>query len=243
MLPKASQASVIAAQLTAVFAFTAAIPAYAGSSDIAAVGAVESADCRTRTVRVLGITFAARSAGSIAAVCGAGSTSGLRYASVRGSVEPDGSIRLIRLESLSVGQYVPGATPVYLSGPISVLRLELGTIGISGALVASLPIDAAKGSVIEALGTQPVIGGVILPATIRVLASAESENAGSSVDSSIGSGASVNSSIGSGTSVNSSIGSGASVNSSIGSGTSVNSSIGSGTSVMSSIGSGTSANQ
>ena len=238
MLPKPSKAPALAARLTAVFALAAAASAHSGSPDIAAVGAIESADCRARTVKVLGITFAAKSAGSIAAVCASASSSGLRYVSISGSIQPDKSISLTKLVSLSVGQYVPGATPVYLSGPISAWRIELGTIGVSGATVISALIDSADGKVVETLGTQPLIGGVILPVTIRLLPKSENVNAGAGSDSSIGSGTSLNSSIGSGKSLNSSIGSGTSLNSSIGSGKSVDSSIGSGTSLNSSIGSG-----
>jgi len=252
MLLKASQSAVLLTRLAVLSALVVADPAYAGSSGIAAVGAVETVDCRRGTIKVLGITFAATNAGSIAAACDPEIAYGLHYVSIKGSIEADGSIKLNDLVSLSAGQYVPGATSVYLSGPISVSQLKLGMVGIGGAIVASAWEDYSEGSVVETLGTQPVLGGVILADKVRFLPSSEPEKdrasikssigSGSSVNSSIGSGVGINSSIGSGRSLNSSIGSGFSLNSSIGSGVSVNSSIGSGRSLSSSIGSGTSAN-
>jgi len=238
MLLKASQSTVLLSRLTALIALAASVPAYSGGSDISAVGAVEASDCRARTIKVLGITFAANDAGSIAAACAPETAYGLHYVSVTGSVETDGTIKLHELASLSVGQYVPGATSIYLSGPISVSRLRLGLVGISGATIAAAWGDYSEGSFVEMLGTQPVLGGVILADKMRAIASFESENDRASLDSSIGSGSSISSSIGSGTSLNSSIGSGISLNSSIGSGRSTNSSIGSGISVNSSLGSG-----
>ena len=242
MLLKAPQSTVLFNRLAALFALALVVPAYAGSSDISAVGAIETADCHARTIKVLGITFAATNAGSIAAACEPENAYGLHYVSITGDIEADGSIKLNELVSLSIGQYVPGVTSVYLSGPVSVSRLKLGIVGISEATVASAPENYAEGSIVETLGTQPVLGGVILADTMRPLAKSEPQNARINLDSSIGSGFSINSSIVSGTSVNSSIGSGKSVNSSIGSGISVNSSIGSGKSINSSIGSGISVN-
>jgi len=242
MLLKASQSTGLFTWLTALFVLTVAFPSYAGSSDIAAVGAIEATDCRARTIRVLGITFVATNAGSIAAACDPEAAFGIHYVSVAGSVETDGSVKLNELVSLSVGQYVPGATSIYLSGPVSVSRLRLGLVGISGATIASAWGDHSEGSIVETLGTQPVLGGVILAEKMRVLANSGPEKDLASLDSSIGSGSSISSSIGSGSSLNSSIGSGIGVSSSIGSDKSINSSIGSGISVNSSIGSGRSVN-
>jgi uncharacterized protein YjbI with pentapeptide repeats len=257
VLLKASQLSLLAAPLATLIALAAA-PAHSEDSYVQAVGPIEATDCRARTVTVLGITFAAIDAGGRDAVCRAASTSGLRYVSIAGQIRSAGSISLTKLVSLSVGQYVPGATPVYLSGPVTQLRLDLGTVGVAGAVIGSASGDARVGSLIEAAGTQPLIGGEILPTTVRVLRQFEpvsslepvtsGENlhsafgSGVSADSAIGSGTSLNSAIGSGTSINSAIGSGKSLNSAIGSGVSVDSIIGSGSSLNSAIGSGTSVN-
>ena len=238
MLLKANQSTALTARLAALIGLIAVVPAHSGGAEISVVGAIEAVNCQAGTLQVLGITFAATDAGVGAAVCRTGSPIDLRFVSASGSVRPDGTIALSKLVGLSAGQYVPGATPIYIRGTISDSNASSGIAVLSGAVVSLAGSDLAKGSVVEILGTQPALGGVVLPITIQVVDAQTGETEDSVSTSSIGSGVSVKSSIGSGTSVNSSIGSGTSVNSSIGSGVSVNSSIGSGTSVKSSIGSG-----
>ena len=242
MLPEANQRRSLVASIVTLFALTAPATVFAGSFDIAAVGAIEKTNCRARTVTVLGITFEARDAEGIAAVCGANSLAGLPYVSITGRIGADSAVRLTKLVTLSVGQYVPGATQVYLMGPVSLSRSSVGTVDISGATVSLDRSDVVAGDIVETHGIQPVLGGGLLPVVVRVTSLDSSIGSGASTNSSIGSGKSTNSSIGSGSSTNSSIGSGLSTNSSIGSGKNLNSSIGSGKSTNSSIGSGASAN-
>lgn len=255
MLLKASQPMASIARFAAVIGLIAAHPAVAGNSIVSAIGIVESANCEEQSIKILGVTFAANDAGNAAAICGAEGSAGLSYVSAIGTTTSNGSIILTRLTRLSSGDYVPGATPVYLTGSISESRVEFGEAVLSGAVISLGTVDLQFGNVVEVLGTQPVIGGVILPTTVRVVDSVvddysvdsgtgtrSSIGSGTSTFSSIGSGSSTRSSIGSGTSTNSSIGSGISTRSSIGSGRTSNSSIGSGTNANSSLGSGASAN-
>jgi hypothetical protein len=240
MLPKASKPAILAAQIAALIGLIAANPSQANDAEIAVVGAIEAADCTARTIKILGVVFAANDVGTAAAICRVGQPVGLQYVSATGIAGLAGPVRITRLTTLSADRYVPGATAVFLSGSISEARVGSGDVVVSGAIVSLAGLELKAGTVVEVLGTQPVLGGVVLPANIRVLES--SIGSGSSLNSSIGSGSSLNSSIGSGFRLNSSIGSGSSVNSSIGSGSSLNSSIGSGSSVNSSIGSGSSLN-
>jgi len=211
MLLKASWQIAAVARVAALIGLIVALPIEAGESVVSAIGVVESVDCQARTIKILGITFAAKDADVAAAICGAAGSAGLRYVSASGTAKSSGSVVLSKLTTLSSGNYVPGATPVYLAGLISEARVKSGEIVLNGAIVSLPTVDAKSGSKVEILGTQPLLGGLILPITVRV-----------------GSGVSTNSSIGSGVSLNSSIGSGGSTNSSIGSGVSLNSSIGSG---------------
>ena len=231
MLLKASWQIAAVARVAALIGLIVALPIEAGESVVSAIGVVESVDCQARTIKILGITFAAKDADVAAAICGAAGSAGLRYVSASGTAKSSGSVVLSKLTTLSSGNYVPGATPVYLAGIISEARVKSGEIVLSGAIVSLPTVDAKSGSKVEILGTQPLLGGVILPNAVRV-------GSGVSTDSSIGSGASLNSSIGSGKTIDSSIGSGTSLNSSIGSGKTIDSSIGSGASLNSSIGSG-----
>jgi hypothetical protein len=244
MLLKASRQIATVARATTLIAFFVALPVEAGEPVVSAIGVVESVDCQSQTIKILGITFAANDADNAAAICGAVGSVGLRYVSASGTTKSSGSIVLSKLTTLSSGSYVPGATPVYLAGLISEARVNSGEIVLSGAIVSLPTVDAKSGSNVEILGTQPLLGGLILPTTVRVAESFGLDRAVSAADSSIGSGFSftTNSSIGSGVRTNSSIGSGISKNSSIGSGLSTNSSIGSGITTNSSIGSGLSTN-
>jgi hypothetical protein len=238
MLPKATQQVASAARFAALIGLIAGTHVFAGSSEISAVGAVEAADCKAGTLRILGVTFAATDAGASAAICGIGNPLDVHYVSVTGTISADGSVVLRGLTSLSSGTYVPGATPVYLSGSVSKVSAGSGDAELSGATVYVGTSDLSVGSVVEILGTQPAFGSIILPTIVRVIEAIDEDVAFASTDSSIGSGTSTRSSIGSGISTNSSIGSGVSTRSSIGSGISTSSSIGSGVSTGSSIGSG-----
>jgi trimeric autotransporter adhesin len=240
MLPKASKQIALVAHLAALIGLVAVNNSHAGDSEFSVVGAVESADCNGRTVKILGVVFAANDAVTAAAVCSTGRRVGLRYVSASGVAGPTGRVLLTRLTSLSTDRYVPGATAVYLSGSVSEIRIGTGDVVLSGAVVSLGGTELKVGSVVEILGTQPVLSGVVLPTAVRI--ADRSNGPAADLDSSIGSGFNLNSSIGSGSNLNSSIGSGSSLNSSIGSGVSLNSSIGSGSSVSSSIGSGSSLN-
>ncbi|MEO8019814.1 MAG: hypothetical protein ABI769_18550, partial [Pseudomonadota bacterium] len=197
MLLKAVPSRVLAGPVVALIWLVGVVPAYSGDNSISVVGAIESVGCKARTIKVLGITFAAIDAGNAAAICRSGNPADLSFVAVTGTVGPTGNVQLTKIVGLSANQYVPGATPVYLRGRISGLDLSTGAVFLSGAVVSQASADLGQGSVVEILGTQPTIGGVVLPATIRKIDAYVEE----SVNSSIGSGASVNSSIGSGASL------------------------------------------
>jgi hypothetical protein len=158
----------------------------AQASEISAVGPLEGADCPSGVIQVLGITFRAADAAGLAAVCAAGATSELPYVSITGLATSDSTVRLSKLTVLSKGQYVPGASPVYVRGAITRTRLAVGEVVLSGASIRGVPSDFRE-TAVEVLGTQPVLGGVILANSIGALQSAPSAEL-KTIDSSTGSG-------------------------------------------------------
>jgi hypothetical protein len=216
------------------------------SSEIALVGPIERVDCKASTLQILGVRLFASDAKSARLICSLQVSSGTRLVSAQGLTDGANVVQLKSLQLLAKSAYVAGATNVYVRGYVSEVSLTLGVASISGAIFDSSYALPTAGSLVEVAGTQPVLGGTIVPLLVNILSQPvqtdSSIGSGANANSSIGSGVSFNSSIGSGVDANSSIGSGVSLNSSIGSGVVANSSIGSGVSLNSSIGSGVVAN-
>lgn len=158
----------------------------AQASEISAVGPLEAVDCRSGTVQVLGIKFRSVDSTGLNAVCTAGLPSELSYVAITGATQAGSSPRLVKLSVVSKGQYVPGATPVYVRGEVTTTRISRGEIGLSGATVQGVSGDLSAAAV-EVLGTQPLIGGAILAASINTIAPASSDSS-FVIDSSTGSG-------------------------------------------------------
>lgn len=211
------------------------------ASDFAVVGPVESVDCKASSVRVLGISFIARDAKTSTVLCSLGVSASPRYVSLQGSKDAAGNVHLDKLQLVAKVSYVAGATPVYVRGQVSERSVDRGLVSIGGAIVDASFALPEIGSGVEVVGTQPLRGGVILPATFNV---STNSSLGSGVvsNSSLGSGVTTNSSLGSGLTINSSLGSGITTNSSLGSGIAINSSLGSGIATNSSLGSGVATN-
>jgi len=244
MLPKASSLETRSKKFVGAL-LIAAISASAGASEISVVGPIEAVDCRAQTIRILGVSFAADAAAT-AALCESGAFSVSSYVSATGEVDSTGGIRLHKLAAVPSISYVPGASPVYIRGAVSIANPSTGEISLNGALIDSQSVSPSLGSIVEILGTQPLPNGSVLPLSIRVvegkLANDSSVGSGSAINSSVGSGASLMSSVGSGAAKNSSVGSGVALMSSVGSGAAKNSSVGSGVALMSSVGSGAAKN-
>ncbi|HLA71279.1 MAG TPA: hypothetical protein VK624_07180 [Steroidobacteraceae bacterium] len=244
MLPKASSLLARSKKFVGVL-LIAAVPVNAVANEIAVVGPIEEVNCLAQTVKILGVRFAA-DAVATATLCESGAFSVSSYVSATGEVDSTGGIRLRNLTAVPSTLYVPGASPVYVRGEVSIANPSTGEISLNGALIDSQSASASLGSIVEILGTQPLPNGSVLPLSLRVvvekLTNDSSVGSGSEVNSSVGSGAALMSSVGSGTAKNSSVGSGAALMSSVGSGAAKNSSVGSGAALMSSVGSGTAKN-
>ena len=96
------------------------------------------------------------------------------------------------------GQYVQGASKVYLRGPIGSRNQELGVISIGSAVLdtssfaSRAGIDGlGKGSIAVAIGIQPSVGGKVLVESLR------KSNRAIRLDASVGTGR-VNASVGTG---------------------------------------------
>ncbi len=219
----------------------------AAQPDIAAIGPVDAVSCKTKSIRVLGITFVAKDKHSAAAVCSLDASSAFPYVATTGYADKKGQISLASLKPAATEQYVSGATPIYLRGTVTAVDSFTGTVSISGAVVSSTDSLPSLGSAIELVGSQPLPGGVVLADRVVPLSSSGSgaaSSSGSGIASSSGSGIASSSGSGiassSGSGIRSSSGSGKASSSGSGiassSGSGIASSSGSG--VASSSGSG-----
>lgn len=241
MLLKASVFKIATLPVTAAALFLSPLSA-ASASDLSLVGPLESVDCKGATAQILGVRFVAADPKSAKLLCTLGVSSSPRYVVAEGTRDAANSVRLEKLELVSKVYYVAGATTVYIRGQVSEASGSVGTVSISGALVDASFTMPQVGSVIEVAGTQPIRGGVIIPATLNIVSTNSSMGSGVTANSSMGSGIVTNSSMGSGVTTDSSIGSGVEASSVIESGVSANSSMGSGIATNSSMGSGVAVN-
>ena len=188
MLPKSNNQSGVYVRAIAVASFAIASTSNISAAEIDAVGPVDSIDCASQTVRVLGISFRATNATQIEAICSSPKPFELLYVAVRGTTKDGGDTDLLSYSLLSKGEYVPGATPVYLRGTITDTRsLVSDLVGVNGAAVSGLGQGASLGGIVEVLGTQPSLGGQVLATSAR-LESGILSSSGSGKLSSSGSG-------------------------------------------------------
>src|SRR4029079_1283340 len=63
--------------------------------------------------------------------------------------------------------YVPGASPVFIRGPVSLVRSSVGEFEVLGSRVIGAPTNLpSSGALIEVLGTQPQLAGVIVASSV-----------------------------------------------------------------------------
>jgi hypothetical protein len=226
--------------LAAIFLIS---PAFASSADtnLAIVGPVDQVNCTKGTFRVLGTTFVVNSRSLMAGSCTSG-TAGSGYVVVAGRQVSSKAIAN-NVSELTSEIYVPGASPVFVRGAVSRVDQLTGQFEVSGTRVLALSGKVPDlGLSVDVIGTQPLLGGVVLADAIYATPASESGADLSISTAIIGSGAAANAIIGSGKSTNAIIGSGASANAIIGSGAAANAIIGSGRNTSAIIGSGSSTN-
>jgi len=92
--------------------------------------------------------------------------------SVFGTINSNGSLNVSSVGGGSL--YVPGATEIFLTGIVKASNLLFETVTVGGVTVDLAPALAASGApmppvgaIIQLVGTQPVIGGVILAMAVN----------------------------------------------------------------------------
>src|SRR3569833_2819845 len=92
-------------------------------------------------------------------------------ASVVGSIDANGVFVATTVSDLGV--YVPGSSAVFLSGQIQKVNTSVGTVTVNGvtvdytALLANGPLELSVGSKFTVSGTQPTLGGVVIPTGVN----------------------------------------------------------------------------
>ncbi len=212
------------------------------------VAQVEAVNCQGQSFQALGLQFRFTDEFVLAGICDPSADDSVRYASISAVADEDGALVATTVSSLGI-QYIPGVSPVYILGEVSISRADVGSFAIAGSTPISIATSSPRlGERVEVIGTQPQIGGTIVAASVRTTdavslvegQASEIVGSGSSRNAIIGSGAQTSAIIGSGVSTSAIIGSGIRSNAIIGSGASTNAIIGSGVQTSAIIGSGVS---
>ena len=156
--------NLVATFVTAILgaAGTAGYASGANTADpLLVVGPVESVNAAHTVAVVLGQKVLIGSAAAVAV----GDT-----VAVYGAVLGDGGLNATKV--VVEGAYVPGATPVFVSGTVQQVQPSIGRAVVSGitvdltALMSTGAVTPAVGSKVEISGTQPVNNGLLVAAGI-----------------------------------------------------------------------------
>ena len=238
---------------------------FAGSQgqELALVGPAESLNCTTAEIQILGIRLKSKSVADIALACEIQATGNTPYVAAIALIDAAGTATLTKLSLVQSESYVPGASTVYARGTVSSVDFATAQFVVSGGRFnvqgGQLP---RVGSTVEVIGTQPLVGSVVLVAsfapvnkdgivgsgatTSGIVGSGTKSTSGivgsgAATTGIVGSGAKSTSGIvGSGASTSGIVGSGASTSGIVGSGATTNGIVGSGASTSGIVGSGTS---
>ena len=133
-----------------------------GSGDpLLVVGPVESVDSAHTMAVVLGQKVLVGAHDSVTV----GNT-----VAVYGAALGDGSLNATKV--VAEGNYVAGATPVFMTGTVQKVQTSIGRAVVSGitvdltALMSQGPVTPAVGSTVEISGTQPVNNGLLVANSI-----------------------------------------------------------------------------
>ena len=143
----------------------------AANGTLLAVGQLESVSLEESTIRILGqdlLVLASSQALSTIRTFVPG-----EMVAVFGEVTPFG---MFIWSAEGLGGYVPGASPVYVSGAITSVDADLGLAWVGElpiSYVEQAAVDGFKspeiGSLVEIAGTQPLTGGVVLAKSMKQL--------------------------------------------------------------------------
>jgi hypothetical protein len=210
----------------------------AGTSHVAVIGPIDQINCAASTYRVLGVSFKATSKSVMSRLCSSQTISTPSYVVAAGLRGDSGKNVGTELAELRSELYVAGASLVFIRGVVTRINAATGEFEVAGANVFALTGQTpALGEAVDIVGTQPLLGAVIVADTVYPSSDGSDARIANAI---IGSGASKNAIIGSGSSAKAIIGSGSSSAAIIGSGANSSAIIGSGTSSKAIIGSGSS---
>lgn len=215
--------------------------ASAGATQVVTIGPIDQLNCTAGTYRVLGVKFKAISHSVMAGLCQSLNTSGVQYVVATGMRNDSGKVAGSILAEVKSEIYAPGASVVLLRGLVSRTNNLTGEFEVAGTKVIALAGQfPTLGTQVDVIGTQPVVGAVVIADTVYPASDARTNSDSRITGAIIGSGASKSAIIGSGSSTNAIIGSGSESEAIIGSGASSIAIIGSGASSSAIIGSGAS---
>lgn len=227
------------ASATAIFLISTGM-ATAGANDIAVIGPVDQVNCAAGTYRVLGVSFKANSK-TTSVLCNSQNVAGVSYVVAAGKLNESGKVVGTELALVRSDMYVAGASVVFIRGPVSRVNQANGEFEVAGTRVVALTGQMPElGAQIDAIGTQPLLGSVLVADSVYQSSDSKTNSDSRIAKAIIGSGANKKAIIGSGSSTNAIIGSGSSSEAIIGSGASSSAIIGSGASTKAIIGSGSS---
>jgi hypothetical protein len=151
---------IIVLTLTTILSVVTSLPASSHINMLLLAGPLQSYDPQTGIAVILGQNVPV----------GAQSLPETGYTvAVFGTINDDGSLNVSRISA--AGVYVPGATEIFLSGIVEKSDPILRQITVGGvtvdALVTSEVALPPVGATVQLVGTQPVIGGVILAQAIN----------------------------------------------------------------------------
>ena len=137
--------------------------------ELTVVGPVEAANCASKTIRVLGITYQVAPSQAFAELCSLGSAAGYKYISISGSEVGAGQANASRWSLVESEPYVAGVSNIYVRGRVSSLNADTGEFRIAGSQTSFSTVEMPSANdVVEVLGTQPAPKGVVLASSVSV---------------------------------------------------------------------------
>jgi hypothetical protein len=176
----------------------------------------------------------------LASLCNPASHNVQSFVAITAVQSSKGLSAATRVTLLGGIHYAAGSTYVYLKGAVTSRNSGIGEFAIAGSRIVSLAGGVpALGAVVEIVGTQPTLGGVIVAAAVGTGTDGNpDESFDAALNGIVGSGVAASGIVGSGVLTFGIIGSGAERSGIIGSGVSSNGIVGSGAQASGIIGSG-----
>lgn len=209
------------------------------AQELSLVGPAENLNCANSEIQVLGIRLKSESPRVLAAACEVQATGNTAYVAASALVDVAGTAKLKSLTLVQGEIYVPGASAVYVRGPVTSVDQISGQFFVAGGRFSLVGGQLPNiGATVEVIGTQPVVGSAVLVSAVGTASRDGIVGSGVSTNGIVGSGKSTSGIVGSGVSLNGIVGSGAATTGIVGSGASTTGIVGSGKSTTGIVGSG-----